>query len=69
MLELKMPVEDIAKAAEPAGYQLVAEGSIPAETVKAVSREILPLEKFIKISNRIVQQMLDEAGHSKKEKT
>jgi multimeric flavodoxin WrbA len=68
MLELKMPVEDIGKAAEQAGYQLVTEGHMPAETVQTVSREILPLEKFVKTSNRIARQMLDEAGNSNKEK-
>jgi len=67
MIGLKMPVEDIGQAAEQAGYQLVAEGSISTEAVQAVSRAILPLEKFIKTSNRIVGQMLAEAGHSQKE--
>jgi multimeric flavodoxin WrbA len=60
MLELKMPVADVQEAAEQAGFQLVIDGSMQAQTLKAVSREILSLEKFVKSSNRIVQQMLDE---------
>jgi multimeric flavodoxin WrbA len=66
MLELNLPVEDIQQAAEQAGRQLIALGDMPAQTLKTISREILPLEKFVKATNRIVRQMLEQNGHTPK---
>lgn len=60
LLELDRPVKDIVEAAREAGRQLVEDGEMSQETLGIIGRDILPLEKFVKTSNRICQQYLDE---------
>ena len=43
MLEGGAPVDDIFEAAKEAGRQLVKDGKMSDETLKVVSRELLPL--------------------------
>jgi hypothetical protein len=60
LLELNRPVKDILEAAEAAGRQLAQEGKMSPETLKVVSREITPLDRFMTKSNNICRQYLDE---------
>jgi hypothetical protein len=65
LLELNRPVQDILEAAEAAGRQLAQEGKMAPKTLKAVSREITPLERFVSTSNKISQQVLDALEEKK----
>jgi multimeric flavodoxin WrbA len=59
MMEMGMPVDDIFDAAKEAGRQLVEDGRISPETLKGVSRELLPLEMYVEIVNQRFQEALD----------
>lgn len=61
MMELGVSLDDIFAAAKEAGRQLVAEGGMSAETLKVVSRELLPLEMYVERCNQAFQQALDAA--------
>jgi len=58
MMEMGAPVDDILDAAKEAGRQLVEDGRISPETLKGVSRELLPLEMYIEIVNKKFQEEL-----------
>jgi len=58
MMEMGAPVDDILDAAKEAGRQLVEDGRISPETLKGVSRELLPLEMYIEIVNKRFQEEL-----------
>jgi multimeric flavodoxin WrbA len=64
LVERQKPVADILEAAEEAGRQLILEGDMSAETLQTVSRELLPLDRFVSTSNKVCRRML-EALHSK----
>jgi len=59
MMEMGAKVDDIFEAAKEAGHQLVNDGSISPETLKNVSRQLIPLEEYIQEANKYVQQKLD----------
>jgi multimeric flavodoxin WrbA len=59
MMEMGGPVDDIFEAAKEAGRQLVKDGRMSAETLKGVSRELLPLEMYVEIVNQRFQEALD----------
>ena len=59
MLDMGMPVHDVLEAAKEAGRQLVQTGKIKEETLKNVSRELMPLEAYLDFSNKYFQQTLD----------
>ena len=59
MMERGMPVDDIFEAAKEAGRQLVRDGKMSPETLKIVSRELIPLETYVKAINTYWQQALD----------
>ena len=58
MKNMGLPVEDVFKAAEDAGVQLIREGKISAETLKVISRELLPLEVYVENVNKGFEQAL-----------
>lgn len=58
-MEMGVPVDDIFEAAKEAGRQLVEEGRMSPETLKVVSRELVPLEMYIQIANQRFQEALD----------
>lgn len=60
MQEMGMSVEDIFEASKSAGHQLVKYGQISSETLKIVSRELLPLEMYIEIGNQKFKALLDQ---------
>ena len=59
MTEMGMSVNDIFEAANEAGRQLVEDGRMSPETLKVVSRELLPLEMYVQIGNQRFQEALD----------
>lgn len=61
MLKGDIPIDDIFIAAKEAGRQLVADGRMLPETLKAVSRNLMSLEQHMQGSNQFFQQMLNNA--------
>ena len=59
MMEMGMPVDDIFESAKEAGRQLVEDGRMSPETLKGVSRALLPLEMWVQITNQELQKMAD----------
>ena len=59
LIQGSFPINDIFNAAKDAGRQLVADGRMSPETLKTVSRELLPLETQMQGSNQFFQKMLD----------
>jgi multimeric flavodoxin WrbA len=59
MMEMGRPVNDIFEAAKEAGRQLVEDGKMSDETLKVVSRELLPLDMYVEIVNQRFQEELD----------
>ena len=53
-----LPVDDVLEAAKDAGVQLIQEGKIATETLKTISRELLPLENYIKNVNKGFEKAL-----------
>jgi multimeric flavodoxin WrbA len=62
MLQAGIPVGDVLQAAKQAGRQLVETGTVPAETLKAVSRELMAREVFLKVANAQFEEAMEELG-------
>ncbi|MFQ5711633.1 MAG: flavodoxin family protein [Candidatus Geothermarchaeales archaeon] len=60
MMKRGMPVDDVFKAAKEAGRQLVKNGEMSTETLRIVSRELLPLERYLQEINKGYRQALDK---------
>ena len=52
MLDLHSPVTDVVDAARDAGQQLIEKGSIATETLNAISRPLLPRDRYVAIANQ-----------------
>jgi len=59
MLRKGFPVQDIVEAAKEAGRQLIRYGEMKEETLKIVSRELLPLEEYVKSLNQLFRRILE----------
>jgi len=59
MLKMDAPVNDVLEAAKEAGRQLIRDGRMSAKTLKTVSRELLPMETYVKMINEEFQRVLD----------
>jgi len=59
MMEMGISLDDVFEAAREAGRQLVKDGRMSAETLNIVSRELVPLEMYIKAASEMFQQTLD----------
>ncbi|TET37233.1 MAG: flavodoxin family protein [Dehalococcoidia bacterium] len=59
MMEMGAPLNEIFEAAKEAGRQLAEEGKMSAESLKTISRELLPLEMYVQLANQGFQQALD----------
>jgi multimeric flavodoxin WrbA len=59
MMKMGRPADDIFEAAKEAGRQLVGDRRMSVETLKVVSRELLPLELYVEIVNQRFQDELD----------
>jgi len=60
MIEMGAPVNDILEAAKEAGRELVREGEMSSETLKIVSRELMPQEVYVDMANKRIQELLNE---------
>ena len=58
-----LPFEDILAAAESAGRQIILDGIIAEKTLAIVSREMLPYEKFMELSNLNLEHLVERLGH------
>lgn len=65
MKEMGVPIEDILEAAKEVGRQLVRDGKMSDETLKIVSRELMPMDMYIQSANQMFQQLLDALGKEK----
>lgn len=61
ILQRDIPMDDIFAAAKEAGHQLVVDGEMVPETLKAVSRNLLSLEEHCQTSNQFFHQMLNDS--------
>jgi hypothetical protein len=59
MLKKGMPAQDVIEAARKAVRELARSGRMKEETLKAVSRELVPLETFVEKMNRDFKRALD----------
>jgi len=59
VMEMGQPVSDIFEAAKHAGHQLVKDGRMSTETLVTISREFMPLEKYIDFCNQWFREALD----------
>jgi len=59
MMKMGISLDDVFEAAKEAGRQLVKDGKMSAETLNIVSRELVPLEMYVKAANEMFQQTLD----------
>jgi len=59
MMKMGGTVNDVLEAAKEAGRQLVRDGKMSKETLRIVSRELLPLETYVQRANQHFQQKLD----------
>ncbi len=62
MMDQGMPVHDVLDAAREAGRQLAADGRMKPDTLKIVSRELLPMEMYVNIANQYAQDRLSASG-------
>jgi multimeric flavodoxin WrbA len=61
MMNQGMPVSDVLDAAREAGRQLIEDGRMNADTLKIVSRELLPQKMYVNIANQYVRSKLSTA--------
>jgi multimeric flavodoxin WrbA len=60
MMERGLPLDDIFDAARDSGRQLASKGSISPQTLKVISRELMPLETYFRHVNQGFQEALDK---------
>lgn len=65
MVRRGIPVQDIFDAAKNAGKELVKTGRISEENMKTVSRNLVPLETYVEMTNKGFKQALDKLGQTK----
>lgn len=54
-----MGVDDIFAQAQEAGRQMIKEGKMALETLKIISRDLMPLEKYCELLNNSFKEMLE----------
>jgi multimeric flavodoxin WrbA len=64
MTKRGLPVQDVLTAAKNAGRELARTGKISQENLKTVSRELVPFETYVDVTNRGFKQALDRLAHS-----
>jgi hypothetical protein len=65
MVRSGIPVQDIFDAAKNAGKELVKTGRISEENMKTVSRNLVPLETYVEMTNKGFKQVLEKLGQTK----
>jgi FMN-dependent NADH-azoreductase len=64
MLDMGAPVGDIIDAAREAGRQLIVEGKMSQPTLDVISRDLLPVEVYVKMANEQFRRVM--AKHKEK---
>lgn len=59
LTEMGLPLDDIFEAAKEASRQLIKDGKMSTETLKIVSRELMPLEAYMQTADAIFQDALE----------
>jgi phosphoenolpyruvate synthase/pyruvate phosphate dikinase len=59
MIRNGLPVQDVLDAAKNAGKELVKTGKINEENLKIVSRNLVPLETYVEMTNKGFKRTLD----------
>jgi hypothetical protein len=65
MLKKGMPVQDVIEAAKKVGRDLARDGRMKEETLKIVSRGLVPQGAFVERMNRDFKRALDRLGTEK----
>jgi multimeric flavodoxin WrbA len=65
MVRKGFPVQDVLDAAKNSGKELGRTGKISKENLKTVSRELLPLDTYVEMTNRGFKQALDRLAKTK----
>jgi hypothetical protein len=58
MLDMGAPVGDIIDAAGEAGRQLIADGKMSRSTLDVISRDLLPVEVYVKMANEQFRRVM-----------
>jgi len=58
MVNQGMPVNDVFEAAKEAGRQLIQDGRMNADTLKIISRQLVPRQQYVDIANQHVRKLL-----------
>jgi multimeric flavodoxin WrbA len=59
LLEMGAPAHDVLEAARAAGRELVQDGRMSPENLRLVSRDLMPLEAYVKIVNQKFHEALE----------
>lgn len=59
MLDAGLSLDDIFAAAREAGCQLIETGRMSDEALRTISRELVPMDTYIRVANQRFQQVLD----------
>lgn len=59
MLEMGAPVNDVIDAARDAGRQLIESGNISQATLDIVSRDLLPVDVYVKMANEQFRKVME----------
>jgi len=62
-------LNEIVQAARQAGRQLVSEGKMSVDTLKTVSRELMPAQEFVTRLNQLIKLGLEAAKKGQQEAT
>jgi hypothetical protein len=65
MVRKGISVQDVLDAAKTSGKELVKTGRISEENLKVVSRELIPLDTYVEMTNRGFKQTLDRLAQTK----
>ena len=58
MRDMGAPVDDIFAAAKDAGRQLVKTGAMSQATLDIISRDLLPVDMYVKMANEQFRQVM-----------
>jgi len=58
-MERGMDVSDVIEAARGAGVQLVRDGRMSEETLKTISRPLMPKDAYVNATNKSFQKVLE----------
>lgn len=60
MLQAGIPVDDVLQAAKQAGRQLVENGTVSAQTLRRIGRELMARDVFLKVAGAQFEEAMEE---------